>query len=108
MNAEELLDNYTQLLQLSQQMLQLAGQAEWDRLVELEQDRAAITDVLMKNESMATWTEEARSRKAELIRSILEMDNQIKSLTQDWMGELHEILGSIDTEKKLHKAYESP
>lgn len=107
MDAKELLDNYAQLLRLSQQMLQLAKQAEWDRLVELEHDRAAIADGLMKNESVAAWHDAAISRKAELIRSILETDNQIQSLTQNWMGELHEILGSIGTEKKLNKAYES-
>jgi len=107
-SGSEVLERYAEMLHLSQQMLASARKSEWDHLIELELKRAVLSEYLMKHEANCTWTTADQEKKGELIRSILEMDDEIKSLTQAWMGELQEILGSIGTEKKLHKAYESP
>ena len=106
-NGVELLERYAEMLRLAQQMLESARQSEWDRLVGLEHERAAIADDLMKHEENSVWSQTERERKADLIRSILKTDDEIKNLTQAWMGELQELLGSIGAEKKLHKAYET-
>ena len=106
MNSAELFERYTEMLRLAQQMLESARQSEWDRLVEFEHERAAITDTLMKHEESSVWSQAEQEKKAKLIRSILETDDEIKSLTQAWMGELQEILGSLGADKKLSKAYE--
>lgn len=108
MNSAELLGHYAEMLRLAQQMLELARQSEWDRLVEFEQKRSAIAEGLMKQEENSVWSQAEQEKKGDLIRSILEMDDEIKSLTEAWKGELKEILDSIGAEKKLHKAYESP
>lgn len=108
MNGAELLGHYAEILRLARQMLELARQAEWDRLMESERKRAAIATALMKHEENSVWSQADQEKKAELIRSILEADGETRQLAQDWMGELQEILGSIGTEKKLSKAYEIP
>lgn len=108
MNSRDLLERYDEMWRLSQQMLEFARQGDWDRLIELEQSRAAIGESLAAREDESLWRPAEREKKRALIRSILDADTEIKALTQSWMGELQEILGSIDTEKKLHKAYGTP
>lgn len=108
MNAAELLGRYDAMWRITQQMLESAKLGDWDRLVELEHGRSAIVEVLMAQESQASWDAVEQAKKGRLIRGILDADAEIKALTASWMGELREILGSIGTEKKLHKAYETP
>lgn len=107
-NGAELLERYAEMLRLTQQMLELAKRSEWDYLVESGHERAAIVEDLIKQEENGVWSQAEREKKGDLIRSILEADDEIKKLTQAWMGELQEILGSIGAEKKLSKAYETP
>jgi flagellar protein FliT len=89
-------------------MLHAAQNGDWDALIESELKRKALVEGMMhENESSLMDTVE-QQRIGETIRKILAADSEIKSLTQTWMGELQEILGSIGTEKKLSKAYETP
>lgn len=108
MNSAELLKQYDAIWRLTQKMLEAARQEEWDQLIELEQARAAHIDAMMKQESEILWTQEEQFQKGELIRKILAADEEIKTLTATWMGELQEMLGSIGTVKKLSKTYETP
>ncbi|BAN35467.1 hypothetical protein SCD_n01646 [Sulfuricella denitrificans skB26] len=108
MSSAELIEQYDAIWRLTQKMLEAANQAEWDRLIELVQVRAALTDTLMKQENEDLWAREEQFRKGELIHKTLSADKEIKMLTEAWKGELQEILGSIGAEKKLLKAYETP
>ena len=107
MNSAQLLARYEDLQRLTQQMLETAQRGEWDHLTALEQERAALVVLLDKQEEGTTWGPAEGAKKGDLIRAILEADAEIKALTEAWMGELQEILGSIGTEKKLHTAYKS-
>lgn len=89
--------------------MQECAQAEqWDGLIELEQIRTSIIEHLIKHDNGVLWRNGELDKKSELIRSILEVDGETKRLAQGWKGELQEILGSIDNEKKINKAYETP
>jgi flagellar protein FliT len=107
-NSADLLKRYDELLRLSQQMLAVARQSDWDRLVEIEKLRAVIADSLVKQDSEILWDASDAARKAQTIHAVLDADAEIKSLTALWMGELQALLGSIGSEKKLQKAYEIP
>jgi hypothetical protein len=48
---------------------------------------------------------QTRGRKREIMEQILRHDEQIQLLTQDWMHELREILGSVSQEHRLHRTY---
>lgn len=107
MNSAQLLARYEDLQRLTQQMLETAQRGDWDHLTALEQERAAIVDQLARQEEKQIWGPAEGARKGDMIRAILEADAEIKALTEAWMGEVQEILGSIGTEKKLHTAYQS-
>lgn len=104
MTGSELLKRYEGMLNLSQQMLTSAKQADWDRLIELEQARATVVDGL-KNDDKIQWQGADGSKKEVLIRGILAADAETRILTEAWMKELQGSLGNISTEKKLQKAY---
>ena len=104
MTASELLDRYEAMWRLTQDMLAAARQANWDRLVEIEQTRTAIVGEL-KREDRILWQAEEGSKKEILIRAILAADTEIKALTESWMGELQGALGTIGAQQKLKKAY---
>ncbi|OWW21299.1 flagellar protein FliT [Noviherbaspirillum denitrificans] len=104
MTSLELLKRYEAMLQLSRQMLDAAKNAEWEKLVELEQVRSAVEEELKRNDTIR-WQPAEAAKKAALIQSILDGDAEIKGLTESWMKELQGDIGSIGTEMKLKKAY---
>ncbi|HYD60981.1 MAG TPA: flagellar protein FliT [Noviherbaspirillum sp.] len=102
----ELLGRYTTMLSLSAQMLGAAKQGDWDRLVELEQQRSQI-EASLTNDDKISWQGVYAAQKADLIHTILATDAQTRSLTQIWMNEMQGTLQSIGTERKVRKAYEA-
>ena len=107
MGAVVVLQRYEKALELTQAMLEAAQKSDWDRMVALEKDRTAIIDELRHLDPEPGRDTQAISRKRELIQGILHCDEQIKILTQDWMRELREVLGSIRAEQRLSQTYES-
>jgi hypothetical protein len=86
-------------------MLEAAQKSEWDRLVVLERERATLIDQLRNVDREPPRDERERDRKRTLLREIMEFDEQIEILTQDWMRELREVLGSINAEQRLSRTY---
>ena len=104
MSDSDLLEHYGAMWQLSQNMLTAAKQAEWERLVELEQARATIVEEL-KREDKIVWQAANGEKIAVLIRAILDADAEVKLLTESWMDKLQGTLENIGTQQKLKKAY---
>jgi flagellar protein FliT len=100
----ELLDRYEAMQRLSLHMLEAAQKNDWDRLIKLEQSRAECEKELRDGDKSA-WAGTQAAQKTELIRSILDADNQTRRLTQVWMGEMQKSLGSISAGEKLKQAY---
>jgi len=86
-------------------MLEAATNSRWDDLVELEIKRAALLADLASSE-ISGLRDAERAHLASLISQILECDQQIKGLTEEWMVELTSILQSLGAEKKLGQAYD--
>jgi hypothetical protein len=97
---------YHKALELTRSMLDAAQKSEWERMVVLEKERAALIDQLRLQDVDPNRDIGVRDRKRELIRDIVQCDEQIQILTRDWMRELREVLGSIRTEQKLSRTYE--
>lgn len=108
MDSAELLKRYDAIWRVTQQMLVAASAEEWDELIELVGIRAALTDSLMAQEDRELWGLEEQVKKNMLIHNMLATDEEIKILTKSWMAEIQERLGSIGTERKLQKAYDTP
>jgi len=106
-NSATIMQHYQKALELTRAMLEAARKSEWDRMVSLEKERAGVIDQLRQHDVEPQRADPpTRNRKRELIRDIVQCDEQIEILTQDWMRELREVLGSIRTEQRLSRTYE--
>ena len=99
------MQRYEKAVELTRSMLEAAQKSEWDRLVVLERERATLIDQLRNVDREPPRDERERDRKRTLLREIMEFDAQIEILTQDWMRELREVLGSINAEQRLSRTY---
>ena len=102
-----IMQRYEQALELTRAMLEAARKSDWDALVSLENERTAVVDQLRELDVNPTRDSEVLGPKRKVIRDIMECDEQIQILTQDWMRELREVLGSISAEQKLSRTYGS-
>lgn len=100
-----LLERYEAMLMLSQAMLAAAQSEDWEQLVSTADARASTEAVLREQDHFA-WQNEPARRKAEIIQEILAVDAKIKQLAGARLDALQGMLGSINTEMKLKKAYE--
>lgn len=107
MESGKLLGCYEELRRQAQQMLESARQGDWNGLIELERKRGRLLEDLASGEQGGSQEPEVQEKKAVLIRQILEIDGETRELAEAWLKELQEILGSVDTEQKLQKAYGS-
>ena len=99
------MQRYEKAVELTRNMLEAAQKSEWDRLVVLERERATLIDQLRDLDREPPRDVRERDRKRTLLREIMEFDAQIEILTQDWMRELREVLGSINAEQRLSRTY---
>lgn len=106
MTTKELLDRYEALCLLSAQMRDAARRAEWDTLIELELSRGPFLEVLQETD-LLSWPPEQAHKKVELIKVTLDNDAETRAFAQARLQDLRATIGSIDTEKKLNKAYEA-
>jgi hypothetical protein len=101
------MQHYERALELTHAMLEAAQKSDWDRLVGLEKERAVLVGQLRELDVDPGRDVRARERKRHLIQDIMQCDEQIDILTQDWMRELREVLGSLSAEQKLSRTYGS-
>jgi hypothetical protein len=102
-----MLPRYEKALELTRAMLAAALKSDWDCLVPLEKERSALIDELRELDVDAGRDAAVRDRKRQVILDIMQCDEQIQILTQDWMRELREVLSSISAEQKLSRTYGS-
>jgi len=99
------LECYERALQCTRAMHAAAQKGDWDVLVRHEKERAVLIDRLGREDADPAGNAATRNRKRELIAAMLQLDQQIQLLTQDWMHELREVLGSISAEQRLNRTY---
>jgi len=101
------LDAYEGALDLSERMLVCARSAQWDQLVLLEQQRAVALQAIQRLDTNPGLDAVERARKRAIVQRMIACDEEVAALTQDWMGELRQILNSVDTRNKLERTYTS-
>jgi hypothetical protein len=99
------LECYERALECMRAMHAAAQKGDWDALVQHEKERAVLIDRLQREDADPAGDPASRNRKRELIAAMLQLDQQIQLLTQDWMHELREVLGSISAEQRLNRTY---
>lgn len=105
MTPEALLDLYRQALDLTQRMLVAARTSEWDALVRLEVERDRLIESARLHDIDPPRTAALRQEKRELLQQIISQDEEIRTLTQDWMRELRDILSNVNNVQRLGKTY---
>lgn len=105
METSKVIANYESLSNLTGQMRNAAMNNEWDNLLDLEQQCSQHVAYMKHVDTPATLDEPARQRKIQLIKKILSDDAEIRSRTETWMKQLHNIMHSNRQEHRLHQAY---
>lgn len=104
MKGSLVLQHYETMAAKSREMLLAARESDWDTLVRLEQDCAAIVAELRRGGS-ARLTEAERKRKLEIIRGMLADDAEIRDLTEPWLAQLQRLIAGTSGQRKLARAY---
>jgi len=101
-----ILAGYEAIWTVTQNMLDAATNSDWDRLIVLELQREALVNQVQAAGVASSEAPALQARLMQLIRQTLEADEKIRTLTEAWMAELKEILGSVSTEQKLQHTYQ--
>jgi flagellar protein FliT len=92
---------YEQVLERTREMLDAAREGDWDGLVQREHERALLVERLKEHDPDPARDAATLERKREILMEIFRADEQIQTLTQDWMHELRDVLGSLGTLQRL-------
>jgi len=102
MNSSEIITVYEAILATTGQMLKAVRSADWENLIVLERECGKLAKILVINDkSKMILSGKLRQRKLEIIRQILEDDVEIRTLTQPWMAQLHNILSNTVYKRRL-------
>ena len=105
MDGANILSIYEGISDLTKQMLAAAQRSDWDGLIALEKDCGTLFARLLSTDDNEARTLEFRQRKAELIRSVLDDDAQIRLLVEPWLVNLAALLGSTRQQRQLNQIY---
>lgn len=107
MNEEFILHTYECISLVTKQMLAAARGGQWDTLVSLERECSALFAPLFTGDDSRPRSPEFQRRKAELIRSVLDDDAQIRVLVEPWLAQLSDLLCHSGKRRQLSQAYGS-
>ena len=99
------IENYELLSSVMGKMRAAAAQGEWDHLVELESQCSKRVETIKSLDASSPLDENARQRKAALIRKILDDDKEIRNHTEPWLVQLQHLIQSAVQERRLLQAY---
>lgn len=105
---EAILSLLAQSLAISQRMLELAQNGEWDALVTCEVERRRFIGQLRAFEGQGSIVPDggpAREKALQLMSEILKTDQQTGDLARTWMGQISRDLGELDLARKVGAAY---
>jgi len=92
----------SQLVRLSQEMLSLAEQGEWERVTELQIERQQMMEKTFPLDTQVTDAAGAAGQ----IQSILNLDQQIAQLARAQQKEVGQVLGKLNQGRTATRAYQ--
>ncbi|MCP1440625.1 flagellar protein FliT [Erwinia persicina] len=103
--APHLLSIYQQLLVLSQSMLRLATEGEWDKLIEMEVDYVSAVGKLAECTQQTPVSAQTQDQLRPVLRHILANEAEVKNLLQARKAELAQLISQTSRQKTVNKAY---
>ncbi|MGE9549820.1 flagella biosynthesis regulatory protein FliT [Erwinia amylovora] len=104
-NAPHLLAIYQQLLVLSQSMLRLATEGNWEELIEMEVDYVSAVEKLAECTRHIPVPAHVQDQLRPVLRHILDNEAEVKNLLQARMTELSSLIGQATRQKSVNQAY---
>ena len=101
------IDTYQKICALSAQMVEAARVSNWEQLVNLERDVAALRDGLIDEDDNNSLSLEELDVKHGLIQRLLDDDAEIRRHTEPWMEQVRRFLGGYTSREKLERNYSS-
>ena len=95
---------YEEIGVLSGRMVDAARAHDWDALIELEREVAALRDTLMTSDDSGGTTTDV-DRKRLLIQQILQDDAEVRRHTEPWMEQVRQYLGTANRRQRVEHAY---
>lgn len=89
----------------AKKMLEFAQNDLWDELVQQESIRSHLFEQLKQHDLAESSNPTFLQDKSMLIQSILEIDQQVMQLSQQWMKEMQGTLNAASLDKRLKSAY---
>lgn len=97
------IDLYEEIGTLSSRMVAAAQANDWDSLIELERNVAALRDTLLTADDTVATTDAERKRI--LIQQILRDDAEVRRHTEPWMEHVRQFLGTANRRQQVQRAY---
>ncbi len=103
---EGLLNTYERLQACSERMLSYAREADWEALIEVQGDYLAEVETLHRVEDeQMVLDRDAQGRKADLLKQIIEQDQEIRQLLMDRRQELAQLILGSRQQLTLSRTY---
>ncbi|MCX7898435.1 MAG: flagellar protein FliT [Rhodocyclaceae bacterium] len=99
------LEIYREMRRLASCMVDAARAQDWDRLIALERNVAALRDQLAREAKEEAGPPEEIEEKRALIRAILADDAEIRRHTEPWMEQVRRYLTGRLNQDKVERAY---
>lgn len=99
------IDLYQQMNALSARMVEAARANDWEQLIDLERDVAALRDTLMAEDGNDTLAPGEIEEKRRLIQNILQDDAEVRRHTEPWMEQVRRFLGGDVRKHQVDQAY---
>lgn len=98
---------YESMSTVSAAMVEAARANDWDRLVTLEREMAALRDEIMRaaGASQEPLGATEAARKAELIAAMLENDVEIRQHVEPWLASVRKLLSGAARDRAVRTAY---
>jgi flagellar protein FliT len=107
MNEDHILMTYESISRITKQMLTAARDGDWDTLVQRERDCSGLFARLFDGDDERPRSADFQRRKAELIRTVLDDDAEIRLLVEPWLSQLSALIGHTSHQRQLVRAYRS-
>ena len=101
----EVLRRYQQLLMLSQTMLTLAKQGQWDDLIGHEVGYLKAVEEVTRAVDSTTLPAALQSQIRQLLQQLLDNETLIKNLLMNRMAELRGLVNQCNQQKSVNSAY---
>lgn len=95
---------YESMAEASRNMLIAARCSDWDTVIELERECAALIATLRAH-TLTPLDQASRARKLFIVRALLADDAEIRHLAEPWMADLQRFIGHTRVRRDLHNAY---